>query len=72
MGIGLLLIIVVAFVLLFDGGAFIKRYLSNPDITRSDGQNTPRQILDARLARGEVGLEEYESIRRQLETTEVV
>ena len=72
MGIGLLLIIAVALALLFDNGAFIKRFLSNTDISRSDGQNTPRQILDVRLARGEIGPEEYESIRRQLETTEVV
>lgn len=72
MGFGLLLIIIVAFVLLFDGGAFIKRFLSTTDISKSEDISNPRKILDARLTRGEIDLDEYKNIRKHLEETEGV
>ncbi len=71
MGIGMLLVVVLPLVLLFGGGAVVVRYLTDKETARSVVQNTPRQILDNRLANGEINIEEYESIRRQLGTTEV-
>ena len=32
------------------------------------GQQTARQILDERYARGEIGRDEYEQVRRDIET----
>lgn len=42
---------------------------SSGDLSRRDRVNTPtaRDILDARLARGEVSVEEYEERRRSLD-----
>lgn len=70
MGLGLLLIIVVAVIILLDGDAIIKRLVSNNDSTSLEGVNNPMEILNARLARGELDLDEYQSIRKAMENTE--
>ncbi|MDF1515920.1 MAG: hypothetical protein P1S60_19080 [Anaerolineae bacterium] len=71
MGFGLLLIIIVAVVMLLDGGATIKRLVSNTDSSGLELVNHPREILDTRLARGEIDVEEYQSLRKTLENMEV-
>jgi len=35
---------------------------------RTDARETPRQILDRRLAGGEIGKQEYEETRRRIES----
>ena len=70
MGLGLLLIIIVAIVLLYDGGAVFQRLTGNNEVSK-DVEN-PQQVLDVRLARGEIDLEEYQNIRSHLENWKVV
>jgi uncharacterized membrane protein len=63
--------------LLFLGGVLVLALLSGAGLLSrndSNGQRmgeqrwpTARQVLDERLARGEIGREEYESIRVRLE-----
>ena len=69
-GLGLLLIIIVAIVLLYDGSGIFQRLTDNNEVSKN-GEN-PQQILDARLARGEIDVEEYQTIRSHLNNSEVV
>jgi uncharacterized membrane protein len=65
---GLLLIGGVVVALLVGGSAFLRnqgRKTNSPD--ESDGASA-REMLDRRLARGEISREEYESIRDQIES----
>jgi uncharacterized membrane protein len=71
MGFGLILIIIVSVVLLYDGGAVLKRLLGSTDGSRSYKHTESHKILDERLAKGEIDLEEYQEIRSQLENREV-
>ena len=72
MGFSLLLGIFITLGILFDGGAVIKRLLNSRDTAGSDQAGVPREILDTRLARGEIDLDEYRNIRNQVERTEVI
>ncbi len=67
MGLGMLLIVGLPLVLLFGGGAYFVRVLRHQDIGHGEVQDTPSQILDARLASGKIGLEEYDTLRRRLD-----
>ena len=71
MGFGVLLLIIIAAAVLFDGGAFLERFRNSRDNSGSENPSKPLQILDTRLARGEIDLDEYNQIRSQLESTEV-
>ena len=64
--IGLLLLggVVIALVV---GGAGLLRQFSGPRTFGEEAGRTPRQMLDERLARGEISREEYEAIRAMLE-----
>jgi len=64
--IGLLLLVGVA-VLLLVGGTGLLRQFSGPGPSGKGAGQTARQMLDERLARGEVTPEEYEAIRATLE-----
>ena len=52
--------------LLFGGGTLIFRLLTGSSLavaqTQSPSYRTARQLLDERLARGEIGQDEYERI----------
>jgi len=50
------------------GGALLRN--QGGDIGRSDEsqESTAREVLDQRLARGEISREEYEAIRDQIES----
>jgi uncharacterized membrane protein len=64
--IGLLLLGGVVIALLI-GGASLLRQFSGPGPSGKESERTARRLLDERLARGEVTLEEYEAIRATLE-----
>ncbi len=53
--------------LLVGGGAVLARQLAGPRPSGGQAQATARQILDARLARGEISPEEYEAILARIE-----
>jgi uncharacterized membrane protein len=65
---GLLLFGGVLVALLMGGGALLRN--QGGDIGRSDEsqETTAREVLDQRLARGEISREEYEAIRDQIES----
>jgi putative membrane protein len=70
MGFGFLWLLVLggAFVAVLLGGAgLLSRKGSNSQWLGGQRQPTARQILDERFARGEIGTEEYETVRAQLE-----
>lgn len=67
MGLGLLLIVVVAVVLLAGGGKNIMRWFDDQNSQVGGVSRDARQILDTRLARGEINSEEYNALREQLE-----
>ncbi len=55
-----------AFLLLLIGGAVVLfRQINRSDLPSSS--STARRLLDERLARGEIGPEEYDRIRLQIE-----
>jgi uncharacterized membrane protein len=66
---GLLLLggILVALVI-GGGGAFLLKQVGNGSVTGSERKGTAREMLDRRLARGEISREEYEEIRGQIES----
>jgi uncharacterized membrane protein len=53
--------------LLFAGGAYFVSLLRNKD--KIDNHDTPRDILNFRLAKGDINLYEYEVLSRQIEQT---
>jgi uncharacterized membrane protein len=65
---GLLLIGALLLALLVGGGGLVLRGTDGSS-QRQGGQRqpTPRQVLDERLARGEIDAEDYEAIRARLE-----
>lgn len=69
MGLGMLLIIGLPLVLLLGGGAYFVSWLSHQDTGYRADQDTPQQILDKRLASGEINIEEYDTLRRRLDTS---
>jgi len=64
--IGLLLLggLVIA---LLVGGSGLLRQFPSPGPSGREAGRTPRQVLDERLARGEISREEYEAIRSALQ-----
>lgn len=67
MGLGMLFVIGLPLLVLFGSGAILAYYLKNKPTPQPAGQRSPQHILETRLASGEINLEEYESIRKQLE-----
>ena len=70
-GFGFLLLLLVGGVLvavLLGGAGLVSRKEGNDRWTFGHRQPTARQVLDERLARGEIGPEEYEKIRAQIES----
>ena len=65
---GTLVFGVVLLALLIGGLVPVLRQIG--DTPSSEGQHPPiaRQVLDERFARGEIGSEEYEMIRAQIES----
>jgi|YNPNPStandDraft_1061719.scaffolds.fasta_scaffold97382_2 putative membrane protein len=53
--------------LLAGGGVVLARLLAGTGSAGKPAQPTARQILDARLARGEISPEEYEAILVRME-----
>jgi uncharacterized membrane protein len=53
--------------LLFAGGAYYVSLLRNKD--KIDNHDTPRDILNFRLAKGDINLYDYEVLSRQIEQT---
>jgi uncharacterized membrane protein len=64
---GLLLLGGVLVAVLLGGAGLVSRNDSNGQWLVGQRQPTARHVLDERLARGEIGREEYESIRVRLE-----
>jgi uncharacterized membrane protein len=55
------------FALLAGGAALIFRQATNTQTSDGKDQPTARQILDERLALGEISREEYDTIRARIE-----
>jgi hypothetical protein len=70
MGFGLLGLLLLGGVLvaLLAGGAALLRQTGGFDLPGGKRQPTAREVLDKRLARGEISSEEYEAIRAQIES----
>lgn len=69
-GFSLLLLLIFGGVILAlaGGGARLLQGSDRASDTEDEHQLTPRQVLDQRLARGEIDEEEYEAIRARLES----
>jgi len=69
MGFGLIGLLLLGGVLiaLLLGGTGLLRQFSGPRPSGEGSGQTARQLLDERLARGEIDREEYEAIRATLE-----
>jgi uncharacterized membrane protein len=59
---------VVLVALLVGGGAFLRSQGSNTNPPDEEQTASAREILDRRLARGEISRDEYESIWNQIES----
>lgn len=67
LGLGLLLLLLVGgAVALVFGGAEQLRGTGSYRPSEEPGRRTPRELLDERLARGEIDRDEYEAIRARL------
>jgi uncharacterized membrane protein len=66
MGLGMLFVIALP-VLLVIGAVYIFSFLRERDMQPGGRRDTPQEILDLRLAKGEISLEVYEELRKQLE-----
>lgn len=64
---GILLFGGVLLALLIGGLASVLRQTGDTPSFGGQRQPTARQVLDERFARGEIGREEYETIRAQIE-----
>lgn len=53
--------------ILVGGAALLLGKTTGTSVLATKPQQTPRQLLDERLARGEISPEEYEEIRIRLE-----
>ena len=56
------------FLMFRRGGACCMPMRHGPAKSRIDAGETPRQILDRRLAGGEITKQEYEEMRRRIES----
>jgi len=65
---GLLLFGGILVALLGGGAALLSSRGSTPSPRRESQGHTARDVLDRRLARGEISREEYEAIRDQIES----
>lgn len=65
--VGMLLFWGALLALLIGGGALALRQVAGIPAPRARQQGTARQILDERLARGELTQEQYEAIRARIE-----
>jgi uncharacterized membrane protein len=68
LGFGFLVLLVVGGVVLVLGGAGWRRGTGAHRASNEQRQVTPRELLDQRLARGEIDQAEYEATRGQLES----
>ena len=68
---GLLFAFGVLLVFLGGGTALIFRQAGSAGVTKRQEYATARQILDGRLASGEISQEEYDSIRARVEYAKV-
>ena len=59
----LLCLVFMAFMMIGCGGMFSRFHHGG---RRGDGGETPRQILERRYANGEIGKEQYDAMRRDL------
>lgn len=64
---GILLLGGLVLALLIGGVAAVPRQAGDTRWFGGQRQPTARQVLDERFARGEIGREEYEAIRAQIE-----
>ena len=65
---GLLLAGGIVVALLVGGGALLRNQGGDTDGPDEDQGASAREMLDRRLARGEISREEYETIRDQIES----
>lgn len=65
--VGMFLFWGVLVLLLAGGGVVLARWLAGTGSATTPTQPTARQVLDARLARGEISPEEYEAILARIE-----
>jgi putative membrane protein len=65
--IGMLLLWGIPLALVLGGGIWLFRQTTDERQPGGEGQPTARQVLDQRLARGEIDRAEYEAIRARLE-----
>lgn len=65
---GLLLFGGILVALLVGGGALLYDRESSSDRAGDSRRSTARETLDRRLARGEIGRDEYQAIRDQIES----
>lgn len=68
MGLGILFVIGLPLLLLFSGGAVVVLYLMNKPAPQPVVQRNLRQIIDIRLANGEINTEEHAVLLQRLET----
>jgi uncharacterized membrane protein len=64
---GMLLFWGALFALLVGGAALVLRQMAGARLPVRQRQPTVRQVLDERLAQGEISEEEYETIRAKIE-----
>jgi putative membrane protein len=64
---GMLLLWGIPLALLVGGATWVFRQTAGSRQPGGQRQPTARQVLDERLARGEISREEYETIRTQIE-----
>ena len=64
---GMLLFWGILLVLIGAGAVWAVRQISSTRQSDESGHPTARQVLDEQFARGEIGVEEYEAVRAQIE-----
>ncbi len=69
LGMGLLgvVLMILFWVVIITGAFYLIKLLTNPGNTSSPPRETPEEILKKRYARGEIGREEYESMKKELQ-----
>ncbi len=69
MGFGLIVLLLLGGLLVafLSGGSGLLRRFVGSGVFGAGSERTLRQVLDERLARGEIGLEEYEALRATLQ-----
>ena len=64
---GVFLFLGALLLLLIGGAALVIRQTAGTRLSSQQHEPTARQILDERLARGEISQEEYEALRARIE-----